>query len=359
MKLLIGLIFLTIVQPGFAQENKSSAVTSRYIIMTGVIDKYPVTFHIYQTDKSFSGVYYYNNTEIPIDLSGDIKKEKALVLTHYAYGENEDRNEYFDGNLDDTSYTGTWTQKGKKLNFHVAVKKDSSVLNFDYIFASGTKKLAKQENMREEVSYYAASIWPAAGSKHPAVPLVQKIIRKDFEEKNSKEEIGKILLKRKSEILNPSKKTIEDGMPYETSDKLQVVYSNPNLLTLSHFNYGDYGGAHGMYGTSYTCIDLVHSKELKLADVLDTIKAKKPLEDLLVKKFRADFGMKKEEKLEEMLLTDNIPYNDNFLLTSKGIAFNYLPYEIGPYVMGEITLFIAYKDINSYLKPGFKKLIGK
>jgi hypothetical protein len=359
MKLFCGIFSLLIVCSGYAQETKTTTpVISRYIIMTGTIDKYPVTFHLYQTNNNFSGFYYYNSTEVPLEISGDMTNDHVLKLTHFYYGEEDISNEIFDGIFKDTAYSGLWSYRGKKLNFHIEPKKDIGSLIFDYIWSSGTKKIAKQENMREKLSYNAATIWPAADSKHPAVALLQKIIRNDFEEKNSKEEIGKILVKRKNEILNPTKQTIEDGAPYETSDKLQIVYSSQKLLTLSHFNYGDYGGAHGIYGTSYTCIDLMRNKELKLGDVLDTTAAKTTLEALLVKKFRSDYKMKKEDRLAEMLLTDTIPVNDNFLLTSKGIAFNYLPYEIGPYVMGEIQLFIPYKEISRYIKPGFKKLIN-
>lgn len=48
-----------------------------------------------------------------------------------------------------------------------------------------------------------------------------------------------------------------------------------------------------------------------------------------------------------------------FLLTGKDITFSYYPYDIGPYFMGNIAVFIPFKDIEPYLQPAFKKLIGQ
>lgn len=359
MKLLTGLIFLVFTCQGLGQEAKpNNPVISRYMVMTGTIDKYPVTFHLFQANNDFDGVYYYDNAERPIELHGTIIKDRKLNLQHNYNDGNEYVTETFDGTFNDSLYSGAWIYKGKKLNFSVTVRKDTGSLAFDYVWSSGKKKLATTSNMRDSIFFFAASIWPSAVSKHPSVPLLQKIIRTDFDEKNSKDEIGKILIKRKNETLNRTKQDLESGAPYELIDRIQVVFINPKLLSISHLNYGDYGGAHGMYATSYTCVDLVHNKQLKLSDILDTLAAKKTLESLLISNFRKDYNMKPGEKLENMLLTDNIPVNDNFLLTGKGIAFNYAPYELSAFSMGEITLFIPYKDINPYLKPGFKKLIS-
>ena len=50
--------------------------------------------------------------------------------------------------------------------------------------------------------------------------------------------------------------------------------------------------------------------------------------------------------------------NQNFFVTGKGMGFAYNPYEIGPYVMGEINIYIPFSDLKKYLKPDFKSLVG-
>ena len=46
------------------------------------------------------------------------------------------------------------------------------------------------------------------------------------------------------------------------------------------------------------------------------------------------------------------------MLTAKGIGFQYDPYEIAAYAYGPIFIYITFKEIQSYLKPEFKKLVG-
>ena len=97
---------------------------------------------------------------------------------------------------------------------------------------------------------------------------------------------------------------------------------------------------------------------MDITDIIDTLACRDLLSSLLEKKFRAMNNVKKEEKLSEYLFNDSINPNDNFSLTSKGIRFNYNPYEIAASAFGEISLYIPFKELSSCLKPEFKKLIG-
>ncbi|RYF79039.1 MAG: DUF3298 domain-containing protein, partial [Chitinophagaceae bacterium] len=69
------------------------------------------------------------------------------------------------------------------------------------------------------------------------------------------------------------------------------------------------------------------------------------------------FKLKPTDALTEVLFENKIAPNDNFYITGKGIGFSYAPYEIAAYAYGEINLFIAFKDIEANLQPGFKKLL--
>ena len=338
-----------------AQTNKSAPVITRYYYFNGTIDKYPVTVHLYRFNEKFSGSYYYNSTEEPIDIYGEMDKNRFLKLTH---SDNEGTElEVLSGTFKDSSFAGTWSSKGKLLPFRVALKKDSSDLNFDYVYVYGSKKLPKEEYGRTELAYTASSIWPVATSTHAATNLIKQLIYKEFGEKQGQEDIGKVLIRQKNAALNPVHKE-DDPVTYDVANTLQVVYRNDKLLTISHFNYADGGGAHGNYGTGYINIDLMHNRELNLADVLDTLACAQTLPLLLEKKFRAAYGVKPTEKLSDYLFNNVISPTENFMLTSKGIGFQYVPYAIGSYAMGQIQLYIPFKELQSCLKPEFKQLIG-
>lgn len=358
MKKFAGLILLVSCYGSFAQKKPAAPVITRYIPLTGTIDKYPVTFHLYRINDDFSGHYYYNNTEVPIDFSGKMDKARFLNLSHL--DDNEKNNEEFAGIFKDSVYSGTWSYKGKVMAFRVTHKKDNS-LPFDYICTSGEKKLSpKPEYGPEDVSYEAATIWPAAGFPQPAADSLKRFIRNSFGVKNSTDEIGKILIAQKNEMLNPKEKP-DEIIGFSSSNVIQVVYINPQIISFSQSSYSYTGGAHGNYGTSYTSFDLVNNKELYITDVLtDTSALKETFATIFEKKFRATYTsmISSEEKLSEVLFEDKIPINDNFLLTGKGITFHYVPYEIAAYAFGEISLYIPYKEILPHLKPEFKKLMG-
>jgi hypothetical protein len=141
------------------------------------------------------------------------------------------------------------------------------------------------------------------------------------------------------------------------SAQLMIAYSSPKLITLAHHSYSYTGGAHGNYGTGFTSVDLIANKKLKLSDILNEAGLKQ-LPKLLEKKFRTRYGLSDKEELTAGGLFENkIEPNENFYVTGKGIGFNYVPYEIGPYAMGEVNLFIPFTELNAYLQAGFKKLI--
>lgn len=339
----------------FSQNSKPAPVISRYYNFTGTIDKYPVTFHLYRIKDKFNGSYYYNSSEKAIDISGQLDKGHFLKLTHSDQDGKE--TEVLSGNFKDSSFSGTWAYKGKLLPFRVSEKKSDNRLTFDYIYTQGEKQLPKEEYGRTGLSYEAAAVWPVATLQHPATNLIKQLIAEQFDAKNSQEEIGKIMIKQKNAILNPIRKE-DELVTYDLIKQVEVVYQNEKLLTLSSTTYVDGGGAHPNHYTFYTSIDLANKQKLSINDVVDTLACRATLHTLLEKKFRTAFHVGTEEKLSDYLFNNTIPVAQNFMLTSKGIGFQYNPYDIGAYALGDVYLYIPFKELDNCLKPEFKKLIG-
>jgi len=79
------------------------------------------------------------------------------------------------------------------------------------------------------------------------------------------------------------------------------------------------------------------------------------LDAALEKSLRKKFGLAAKAPLTELLFEESFSYTDNFCLTGKGILFNYPPYEIAAYAVGEIKLFVPFSDVKSVLQPAFVK----
>jgi hypothetical protein len=348
-------VFLLLLIAALGSQAQKAPITRVYIL-TGKIDKYPVTFILHRINEDFFGGYFYQSSASPIDITGKIDKNGFLKLSHLGHDEKD--NENIDGVFKDTSFSGTWQSKGKVLSFRVTQQNDASALQFDYIWTEGTKKLKdKPEHMShiEGLSYDGRSVWPTAQSNHPAKQVIQQAIRESFGAKTGSEEIGKILVREKNEFLS----VIEDSVvTYELSNAVDIAYIDDRLLSFASSNSTYSGGAHGLYGTSYFNVDLKNNRQLKLADVLDSAAAASAVGKLLEKAFKKDFPFDEGESIKDVLLVEKITMGDNFMLTGKGITFNYVPYEIAAYAFGQIALYISYKDLQPYLKPGFKKLMG-
>jgi Protein of unknown function (DUF3298)/Deacetylase PdaC len=359
--LLCALVFHTLVQ---AQP------VSWYRQFTGTIDKYPIVLHLHKAGDSYSGFYYYEKTQRPFRLSGT-QKDTSVVpgqirLAAYIPG-NESTDETLILSITGNTLSGTWRkdEQSKALSITgIETKKDS--LSFDMIYVDGTQELKPSLENSPSASYTAATIWPHELS--PAGTYIRRLINGLFGHKNSSEDIGRFLLKQKTDFMDGYRKDNQDvadsevasfpsSYSLEEDQDILILYRSAGLLTLANTNYSYTGGAHGNYGTTYSTIDLGARKEVTLADVI-TVGGKKPLGALLEKFFRKDFKLSAGQALSEAgLFEDKIAPTENFFLTGKGIGFGYQPYEIGPYAMGEIVIFIPYTELSGLLKPGFKKFV--
>jgi hypothetical protein len=355
MKHFVLIALLTAALGGYSQKP-APAVITRFYQLTGAIDKYPVTFLLHRVNEEFSGTYYYHSSGTPLDIAGKIDKDGFLKLIYLA--DDEANNETIQGTFKDSVFSGSWQSKGKMLTMRVSQPKEAPPISFDYIWTHGAKKITNKEphlSHIEEYSYDGRTVWPKAGSTHPATQVVQQVIREMLGEKDSNDEPGKIMLAHKNQHLYP--KDAEEDYMYEVSEAVELVFADNRLLVLSASTFSYSGGAHGNYGTTYENIDLQLNRKLTLNNVMDTLAAKKTVEKLLVKAYLKKFPLDEDEKISDRLLVEHISPTENFMLSGKGIYFNYVPYEIAAYAYGQIILYIPYTEIKSYLQPGFKKLM--
>ena len=92
-------------------------------------------------------------------------------------------------------------------------------------------------------------------------------------------------------------------------------------------------------------------KRLALGDLLKP-GHEKALAPHLAAAARRWAGLDKTEALDTVFFVENntIPLTDNVGILDKGLVFNYVPYEIGSYAMGEVRLFVPFSDIQQLLK---------
>lgn len=338
-----------------------------YKCFKGTIDKYPFTLHLHKLDHTYSGYYYYNNIEQPLSVSGDDTSSSDQIRLLGYSPRFEAENELFTLTLQGDSLKGKWkkdlTASGERLQVN-AVRDQPASLRFKVVYTSGSEKLRPKMERSPVASFEASTVWPEGGSA--AIIALKKIIAAELGAKNNPADIGPYLLAEKKSFLSEylkDNKAVPDselvnfasGYFQDVTTRLLIVYQSPTILTLANFNYSYTGGAHGNYSTGYISINPITGKQYTLAQVLNPA-GKKQLNALLARHFRNNWRLSANTPLTEGgLFDDKLEANNNFFLTGTGIGFSYAPYEIGPFAMGEITIFIPYSDFEKNLNPSFRR----
>ncbi|QHS61800.1 DUF3298 and DUF4163 domain-containing protein [Chitinophaga agri] len=337
-----------------AQQAKVANPTNTpyyYLHLKGKIGEEPVTMDLIKAGPwIFRGYYTYDKIGEPIMVWGSPEGEKVFLY------ENTDRDEerLFSGKLDSLGgFKGKWRGKGTSYDFELKSSLENAVA-FDVLFASDSVQLLPG-NPNTPVGQASNSIiWPAAGNDEETADFVRSNITGGRAIKDPvkflKRDIDSFLITYKVSARDlDTSEGIPPAASWGADADMKIVWNQYPYLVLEYFTYEFTGGAHGNYAAHYQVLDLEKKKVIKPEDILKP-EYKEALIPELAKAFRKVYKVEEGKILGDMLLVKEITPNDNFLLTDKGIAFSYTPYEIGPYAMGQVTLFVPYKDIKKLLK---------
>lgn len=135
-----------------------------------------------------------------------------------------------------------------------------------------------------------------------------------------------------------------------------IEYNKSDLISIVQYYYTYNGGAHGFYGHDGYNLDLSTGELLVLTDIIDSqyldkltkLIEEKMIEEYEVQKF-SDIGL-----FEEQLA---ISGEQDFYLTPNALIIEFDPYEIGPYVMGDIDILLPWHEIEKLLTKYFTNKI--
>lgn len=125
-----------------------------------------------------------------------------------------------------------------------------------------------------------------------------------------------------------------------------VLLNDGKHLTLELNGYTFQGGAHGSPTAAVATFDTNTGRQLSWDDLVTD---KEALQKLAEKKFRE---VRAEDFKEGFEFDEIFPFKlpDNYGLTDEGIYFHYLPYEVGPYAMGETIFTLPFSEIGALFK---------
>lgn len=335
-----------------AQSN-----SSWYKLVQGSIGTYPITMHLHKMGHAYAGYYYYNKTQQLITINGDDTLRKGAIYL-YAYTPGARDSETFVFTITNKQINGKWwrNEKSQPLIFTAKVIAPDSLTDFQLAYINGEQRLRPALKKSPQATFELATIWPKDDGEKDR--YIKKEIAPLLNEKTTPDDINTLLHNRQQQFFtnyiqqnkNASNKDIAEMTPAFSADetnRIMLAYQSPEIITIAHYFYTYTGGAHGNHGTTYTVLDIKQHRQLKLDDIMSK-EGRNALPQLLAKYFRKTYGLKPTDPLTAGGLFENtIQPNDNFYITQKGIGFHYQPYEIGPYALGDVALFIPFSELPS------------
>jgi hypothetical protein len=146
--------------------------------------------------------------------------------------------------------------------------------------------------------------------------------------------------------------TMASAFNWQSLKFLHILMNNSHILTFYIDHYAFTGGAHGLQTRQFTVVNLWTGKEVMLKDVFKE-DSESGLIALLSNKIHMMNHLPTTQSLKDAgFYTDTVKPADNFYITPDGIGFYYNQYDIAPFALGPIDVFIPFGELKDYLVGG-------
>ncbi|MBO9570591.1 MAG: DUF3298 domain-containing protein [Chitinophagaceae bacterium] len=358
MKLPVCIVSLCFISSTVTAQD----TTGYYASFSGTIDKAAITMNLHKAGKDYSGYYYYDSAQQPIYFSGhETETDSGTNIIEVEGFPEAQPSEIFDFKITDSAITGVWknSQTGNPLNFTAKVKTTG---NYDYFYTKGRQRLFSALRDGPKAEFAASSIWPKGNSESDN--YLKEILLDEIKADSTDEVIAPVLVRHKKEFFAKYREQFKTAEPEHVTDieyqfskdemtDLLICWQSSRVLSLAAHHYSYDGGAHGSSSKIYRNYDLQARKLVTIDDIFldgyDSVLTK-----LITQKVRTMYKLKENESLKKVeFFEDTLKPSDNFYFTTKGLGFSYLPNQAAPYTMGQITVFIPFKEINKVLEQSF------
>lgn len=131
-----------------------------------------------------------------------------------------------------------------------------------------------------------------------------------------------------------------------------IVCNTGYVLSIGIDIYAYTGGAHGLEVKRFANLNLKTGQTLQLTHLfdIDNRYVAGKLKDLIKSYIRKQYQLSAQQSLTDAgFFADDIDLPAEFYLTPSGIGFFYNVYEIAPYVMGPINVFLPWSEVKSLM----------
>ncbi len=331
---------------------------------TGTVAGQAVAADIHKYNDRITGTYYYQSQGklIPIYFSTDTAKPGVYMVEERPERVDSKGGSKWEVTITDNTLSGKWKDDMGNDVYDIMLKEAPN--NYPLAMMNYVDTIPYKQGVEEPAATMVNNLLlPGKGMKEENAQFINSIVNKYLGcDSLSKGNLQECMKAQSADYAAYYRKTVgemddtlrgEAFNNYYSGTDMYVTYNENDWIVFGIMSSEYTGGAHGNYGSSYINADMQTNKVWKLEDVLrvDSMRLSREIE----KAARKRVGMSDGEEIKSRYFADRIMPNGNFLLTHKGITFNYTPYEIASYAEGEVLLFVPYASIKDLLTPAFKQ----
>ncbi len=346
----------------------SLAQNSFYKHMQGKVgDNINLVSDLVCIQNNLSGYYYYFYSETVGDESwthygksmpifGDLNIDNSLEFSEF---DPEVKGAEFEGSMNKGTITGLWHDGNgsKKLPFELKEDYPLGTMAFNiYHLIDQVKLLDKAGSPVAKIEL--SLLLPQSFPDPAVVDSVKTIIMINFFEKSDLgQDVNSLLLHEREHYFTNYKASNESiyqegaaSFNWEKVKSLKIQHNENFVLSLACYDYGFTGGAHGLSFTKFKVVDL-HDGHLMILDEIFRPDYINDLRDIINTELRKKYLLAKDQSLKDAgFFEHQVEPSTNFYVNKDGIGFYYNQYEVAPFAMGPIDLFISFRYLKRIMK---------
>ncbi len=368
MKKTIHITILSILLITISLYSSAQKSSNFYKHMEGVVgENIYIIAELNRIDNSLSGYYYYYFDETEgeenwvhfgksMPVSGTIDNDNNVKFSEFG---SDISGATFKGKFTGKAITGVWTSSdGKKtLPFELIEIYPKGTAAFTVYHLQSESKLVDKKDSpiaKQDLTL----LLPAASNDATVADSVKSIILKNFFSfKEAQADPDKMLQTEGDLYFNNYKNSNADiykdnaaSFNWEKNKSVKVQYNQNYILSIECYDYGYTGGAHGLSVSRFSVVDL-HDGHLFSLDDIFRPDYLNDLRDIINTQLRSKYKLQKDQSMKDAgFFYDFVEPSTNFYVNKDGIGFYYNQYEVAPFAMGPIDIFVPFRFLKRILK---------
>jgi hypothetical protein len=349
------------------EERPEQVIPTYYKYFQGTVGNKKVIMQLIKYEDRYEGTFIDDSIGRPIPLAGEKDSSHQLLLISYDHYNPVD------------TFTGKFSQPGvfqgicsdtigQHLPFILQEIYPAGTCRWDVYTLTDSLVFDSTKANSPQARVQFMLLWPNRKylSKEQYTLLTDSIVNNYYGIDTLLTDPAKVLRSAKDTFFTPYKNFKESvkstdygGMTatfnWESDVNMQILWNAGNIVSMAYKSYQYTGGAHGLGNISLTVFDLNQNRILSINDIFKS-GYEHVLQEVLENHLREQYDIAPGEPLNGqngILFDKHLALTKNFYLTGRGIGFIYNPYEVAPYVVGQIELFVPFSEITGIVQPAF------